>query len=534
MLKLYSFIKLHKKKVIAAWITVVVLMVSLFGSIAICADTVTVEEYQNPELAFVKINGRDPTFGVNYDSVGTFTTNTDGYTMVTNSHAPWYEQDHVDFAYKTVRFGFDEDSDAVLTVECRVDSWSGYAKTAGAGIMIRSSLAPDAAMAFIHARPEAILTVYRMQEKLMANASTYGPVPSYPVDVRLVLSNGKVSTYYKFANQTNFVQLSKGINFVYDDTIYVGIAAHSSDQNDVATAVFKNLDIKVEANEGWQYEEGDPDGGDTSTPDTSSEPEVVLPEDLPAAGNVLLRETFTDNSMFDGEASATNPIWTTNNAATKIITNEEATNRYLSLSYLDAGYYYAGSTDWTDYSYEADVTFTEDVLVTEPNRLTFFTRFKYNLAHGISGYTVTFNNDYKKNSRTVTLGYINMASRMPEAGYQLAWETKDFDYFANLGQTNKIKIDALDNHITVYWNNQLLFDFVDDLTVLSDHKDRIDIHCTGNIGFAVQSCSVELDNLVVKKLEDPLGGDYDNRIGGRFNEPIPDYLKTYDDNDWNY
>ena len=102
------------------------------------------------------------------------------------------------------------------------------------------------------------------------------------------------------------------------------------------------------------------------------------------------------------------------------------------------------------------------------------------------------------------------------------------DYLANLGQTNHVRIDAFDNRITVYWNDQVLFDYVD------DSSNHIDIHCTGNIGFAVYHASVELDNIVVKKLDDPLGGDYDNIIGGRFDEPIPDYLDKFQDYEWPY
>lgn len=515
-----------------ALLLVVVCMVSLFGSMLVSAATVTVEEHIAPELTFVKINGRDPIFSVDYDSSGTFSAEGNGYTMVTNSFAPWYQEDHVDFAYKTIQFNFDSDSDAVLTVECRVDSWSAYAFTAGAGIMIRSSLSPDASMAFIHARPEAMLTVYRMKDKLSANAGTYGPVPTYPVDLKLELADGKVSTYYKFVGSSNYVLLSKGINFVYTDKIYVGIAVHSSNKNDLATAKFSNLSINVTANEGWSYVQGGEGNVDSTEP---TKPEVVLPQDIPPASNVLLRETFTDNSMFEGDESVTNPIWRTNDESTTIITNDDATNRYLSLSYLNSGFYYAGDYKWTDYSYEADVTFPEDVIATEPNRLTLFTRLKYNVAHGISGYTVTFNNDYKAGKQTVTLGYINMAGAMPQAGYASALETKEFDYLANLGQTNHVRIDALDNRITVYWNDQVLFDYVDDLSdTAGNPAKRIDIHCTGNIGFAVYNAAVELDNIVVKKLDDPLGGDYDNIIGGRFDEPIPDYLDKFQDYEWPY
>ena len=37
-----------------------------------------------------------------------------------------------------------------------------------------------------------------------------------------------------------------------------------------------------------------------------------------------------------------------------------------------------------------------------------------------------------------------------------------------------------------------------------------------------------VDNIVVRKLEDEFGGDYDNKIGGNWNDPIPNYAAVHE------
>ena len=65
-----------------------------------------------------------------------------------------------------------------------------------------------------------------------------------------------------------------------------------------------------------------------------------------------------------------------------------------------------------------------------------------------------------------------------------------------------------------------------------------DIICTeGNVGFMVKNAAVKIDNVKVTKLEDYLGGDYDNRIGGNWETSIETedhYLSEWKEYGWAY
>lgn len=60
------------------------------------------------------------------------------------------------------------------------------------------------------------------------------------------------------------------------DTVYAGIAAHSSDESDLATAVFDGLHIKTEVPEDYDFPDEPDNPDDPDDPDKPAEPE--LPE----------------------------------------------------------------------------------------------------------------------------------------------------------------------------------------------------------------------------------------------------------------
>ena len=96
------------------------------------------------------------------------------------------------------------------------------------------------------------------------------------------------------------------------------------------------------------------------------------------------------------------------------------------------------------------------------------------------------------------------------------------------GTKHTVRIDALDNVITVY---------IDDMTTpILEYTDENSATFKGNggIGFYSDSACVSVDNIVVRKLDDPVGGDYDNKINGNFNKQIPNYVKTFSENGWKY
>ena len=52
----------------------------------------------------------------------------------------------------------------------------------------------------------------------------------------------------------------------------------------------------------------------------------------------------------------------------------------------------------------------------------------------------------------------------------------------------------------------------------------------GNVALTTtDSIDIYFDNIIVTKLDDPIGGDYDNFIGGNWDENIPDYAQNFAD-----
>lgn len=555
----------NSKTLICITLTALICMSVLCTSLMAKADVVTVSETVNPQLTFVKINaGKTDTSASNislWESSGSYEEDSDNgkYTIKTNSFACWYDGDHVDYAYMEIPFNYNVDDEATIIAEVTVNSWSAYSKTASAGILARSSLNARASMALAHARPEAMLMVSRTANDSYCSGNlSYKAQPKYPVRIRMTISTSseglvKIKSEYNFTpgNDNGWATIQSGVFMKFDKSIYIGLGASSTDKTDLATAVFSDFTVKVQANEGYQLSDDDTSSGGDSSEETESK--IELPEDITPAGDVLLRETFTDGSMFDGEESAVNPIWNTTASETRIGINSDNTNRYLELTPIENSFYYAGSTDWTDYSVSVDLTFPTDISVSDSNTFTLYSRLKYNKMHGISFYSATLSSKLntvqveedgvlvKKSylEQTLTLGYCNMGQSI--MNYQTALKTVNLNYLDavdpdsnNLeftGKTHNLKMDCLDNTITIYWDNQPVIEYTDDLTEFKN-SNRIDIPAYGCIGFRGETVTVSVDNIVVRKLEDPIGEDFDNFIGGRWNEPISeDLYKYYIDND---
>lgn len=85
---------------------------------------------------------------------------------------------------------------------------------------------------------------------------------------------------------------------------------------------------------------------------------------------------------------------------------------------------------------------------------------------------------------------------------------------------HRLRVDALDNKLTVYWDGRQILAYEDTDTGATPNLK-------GCIGVYTEETSVYLDNILVTRIDDPLGGDYDNDIGGNYNEKIPSYVEEW-------
>lgn len=186
------------------------------ASLMSLAENVVITEETNPELTFYKIIS-----GERYTSNGTYRSEGDKHIITTNANVCWEGKDDIDIAYKNYKFNYGKQG--VLTIETKVESWSGARDTASAGLMIRSSLAPDAASIFFGPRPQGIFFLYRFKDGVnFAKGPIIATSPGYPIYLRLVLSNSKVTAYYRYAETENWVSMSGQVPFQYTTDSLVG------------------------------------------------------------------------------------------------------------------------------------------------------------------------------------------------------------------------------------------------------------------------------------------------------------------------
>ncbi len=512
-------------------VSVAFLALSLLVTTAIvssAADNVVILEETNPELTFVKIHAvtteRNDVWA---DIKGDYSQDGDKYSISSNGFAQWYEVDSMHFAYKKVNFNYGKKAE--LIVETQLDSWEGTDDNAGAGLMFRSGTHPGASAIQFHARPTRIMGTYRAADGLYSfRTPELSGAISYPVKFKLVLNKNTVSCYYKQSSNPDYIMFTT-VPFQYSGSVLVGISAYSQNENQVAEAKFTGFSYQVKAPEGTEVIPDDGSGGgDSNVPE--EEPLAPIPEDLPVGEDVLLYESFTDNSMFEGEESVTNPIWKTSNfGEPEIVTNEEKTNRYL-LENDSFFYYYAGNHNWTDYETSVDLNFSSD---NDPNldpRVDLYTRLTTTAQFGYHAYVVRFSG-----GNLIQLGYIEGHEALSPEDISNVYSLKELDgyeynYLENSNKNINITIRTVDNVINVYMD-----DGSGSKEIMSAVANHDFIKTTGKIGFSTKSAIVAIDNIKVTKLEDLLGGDYDNKIGCRWDEPIPEYVqKEYIDKGYDY
>lgn len=474
------------------------------------------------------------------------------YKLITNAFNPWFTQDSVSFAYTEMSYVYGEEGRLVL--ETQMNSWNATAsEEACAGIMFRNSLEPGAMNVMMHCRPTRILFSYRASNNSGSGRSRIITTSiRYPVKLKMELYEGYVSCYYQQAGDSDYIRVGDA-PFSVSGTVYAGFAAGTNSQSEYATADYTGFNCYLAVPEGAKPV----DPSSSSDSSSSSGPEPLETEDPEIYDNVLLKETFSDGTLEDPKNNdgifevkdveengkivkkqiRTNPLWTYNKKLEpKIITNEQKTNRYLYDKRTSNAYYYAGDQHWADYSMSLDFTFTEDFAEDMKNEFYVFVRNTDIDQYGVHNYAVAFHSK-RLNNRNVNC--MSIARRM---GGEYAMTPTDvdtsnlaegdvvdyeFNYLAeeNINVTHTLKITAFDNIITVYLDGAQVMRYTDNTN---------EIRGFGNIGFMANNAAVKVDNIEVVKEEDLLGGDYDNKICGNWNMPIPDIINYFDEKQYVY
>lgn len=603
-------IKSNKKVIMAVAIILSVAiiggMLAIFSNINASA-AVEFDEI-NPELKLEQI---DSDLEAIFYSMGLYTQNstfnqqgngTEGgtYHLNSNSYCVWAKVDDVAFAYKQYPVGNTGTDyiEAEVTIPRKAtptgkngsSTKNDLHQNASIGIMIRSSLDPEAAEAFIHLRGATVLVVYRPSAGEGTKVQYTGMSLSFPCKLKMRKQGNQINLWYQHGN-TDYKKFNFPIAFTDGGPVYMGLAAHSCDESTFIDADFK--DFKVKGSGSWTAEGGGED-------DTPSKTESVYTEvDPPLADNVLMRETFTANDLTERKkATVTAPLWQYKNAPT--IANLNG-NLVWHRNFLDeANCVGAELGTWYDYEVSAKVQFTENC---DPNPINAQNMFAVMARHteipfyGACDYAIVIRNGhnlilqkriFKKNSveeikdlsdydasiqlgETVDLrtlpgneyypqineyyktedtsivsgktyysyskstGYITVAE--PKASelntyFEAKLVTSTVNEWTCLGDGifHEMKIRVVDNVITGYWDGKEVIRFVDDIAMHSLSGGRPSfsvVHTRGEVGIATYETDCYVDDIIVTKIEDPIGGDYDNFIEGNWNQDVPDYLTSW-------
>lgn len=531
-------IGLKQKKTLLVAGTALLLIICLLipAAVGASADMVNVYKLENPELTMENI-GSDKAF---WKPSGHILEQKDGYyKMDFNGWAFWSANDSIDFAY--VKTPFNTGRGSILAIETTVTSWPGIG-SGSAGIHVRNGLADDDVGIYLCQRPGNIYFMYRKTKGVSVNQGIHLQVnDQYPTSFRIELNKTKnnATGYYKVGDG-KWVTVG---NIPYQSTsqVYVGLAAHSVSVDKYDVMECRGFTVQLDAPEGYEIED-DTSSGDTGSTE-SQEPELTLPEDLPAPGDALLYETFTDGNLFPAadQATVSNPAWTVREGTPNLLVDDAQTNRYLALNASDNPLMMtAGDMHWTDYSAQVDITFpSADITQYESNYFNLLFRHKTVVIGGSSDYAVSLVNKFQNNDligQYLQLNYGVSRSTFTPTGSKGTYTTLKEVMLVQGGmvaadQAHTLRVDAVDNTIKVYFDGELMLTWDDtdraavdaDATAVRYEKNRP--HLLGCVGLYATGISAQVDNLIVRKLPDPIGGDYDNQIGGGFDQPVPDYIK---------
>lgn len=509
--------RLFCKKTLLMFSAILLTLCIVVSSNILSAKAEVIFEESNPEFKFKLYDSNLSILQDQYTPEGTFTPfDGEKYNIKTNAYVMWTENDDIAFAYKNYKVAYaDKGKITVSATILSRDAIGGALHDNGStGIAIRSGDSADAPSVYLHCRNNWIGIVYRTKKGAATIKSNEGDAPKFPVKLRLEKQGNTVNGYYQNNGSNNWVKL----NTVYvkmDETVMAGIAAHSCSQQTFIDTSFNDFKVSIEGPAGSKYnEDTDPSSGSSS-----SEEENKLPPDPPLTDNILFRETFTDGSLVnkneDGKETADNPYWDNGeNEAQYADIVTDGDNRYWHRSFSTDDYHFDNDS-WADYSLSADLKFGKETIESGVNQVNFYVRHRKQVAYGYFGYRVSL--EYGKYVRVykyfMTGNYLYSHYKIAETALDETYLDKD--------NWHTWTVDAFDNKITVYRDGEVKCEAVD------NDIGNISVNGFGGIGFGSDGADLYVDNIIVRKLDDLMGGSYDNFIGGNWDSDVPDYIKDY-------
>ncbi len=472
---------------------------------------------ENPELKFEIIDSDvETSYNVQeYTPYGKGTQDSGKYTMETNAYVAWDKKDDLYIAYRKYEIGSAKTDK--LTVETDLTSFTaveGKTKyfTASAGVMIRGSLDPASPSVLVHVREGAIGVLCRKATGEGTSYTASGATPTDITGLKIEKTGDRYVCSYKL-DGLGWIAF-KTVKMDWKGPFLAGLAVHSSDRDNPVLAKFSGF----KAVGSGEYSE-DPS---SSSSGSSSEDDKTNWEDAPMPDNCLLYETFTDNKLSERDGKTPDkPVW--KNFMGEIETEENG-NR-LKHNSMIKGEDYVGDSQWTDYSASMDFRITSDTDPRDDDYFTFVVRSKTIESTGRYGYELKFTSSYDTKTKNTTC-YVEVRRMFRSYTSQLLGKCEVPSYFDF--KTHNVRAEVIDNTIKVFYDDSLLTFKVNnaDTQVLTDNNTIVP--ATGGLSItSTDSIDIFFDNIIVVKLDDPIGGDYDNFIDGNWDQEIPKYAEDF-------
>ena len=479
---------------------------------------------QNPSLTYAIIDSDvEKKYNVDtYTPYGKYTENiaSGTYTMETDGYVVWDKSDDFYFGYR--RYDIGSKSSDTLTATVDLTSFTaipgcGKYYTASCGLMIRAGLEADAPSILLHVREGAIGVLNRKEKGDGTNYTASGATPTDVTGLRIVKKGDKYECFYKISG-LDWISF-KTVKMASDGPFYAGLALHCSDKKNPVIGTFKNLSVVGSG----EYVDN-PSGGDDSSDSNDEYKDLPEWEDAPIPDNCLFYETFTDPYIAKRDGKTVDkPKWKYYNGKVTVSEDGNRESYYPMIAATDI----FGGTKWTDYRTSLDFRVTKDTDPSENDSFTLRVRNKAIETTGYTGYNIKISSTYNVSDKT-TKCYVEVSRQFRTITDKLIAKSEIPSYLDY--KSHNLAVEVIDNRIKVFYDLKPIIFTVNSqqVTELTDDSEMVIGY--GNVALTMtDSIDVYFDNIIVTKLDDPIGGDYDNFIGGNWNENVPDYAQDFAD-----
>jgi hypothetical protein len=392
----------------------------------------------------------------------------------------WDESDSYSFAWQKQPFPYDDCSKSTISVNIQ------KFKIGSAGIMMRSNTTLGAANA--HLEVSFTGDVLLMYRKADGEATQYIRIASlaFPMELKMVRQGTVFTGYYK-NEKGEWLKGGSVIAGVNADPI-VGFYACSGSNSQIGYSDEANENMDVSFSD-WNisYEEN------------FIPAEKDFKDKMPVKSGTLLRDNFDDGSLSNGPATVTNPVWDGIKFGNLPI--DKAGGRYWRKT--GDGTFYLGNKKWADYQVSIDLTF--DVTSSKTSEFAMQLRYQNIPVYVLPKYyTVALRDGDKVVFEKFEQGAVSFTKSVTVPRY--------FD-----GTKHTLMVKMLDRNYEVYYDNKKLISGVDTEKAIT----------YGNMSLKFINVDMNIDNLEVLKIDDPINGVADNYLQDYYDTPLPSYLKKY-------